>query len=657
MLSRTLCRRLTVIIVFAFLLAILSVSDASAQTTAFTYQGRLTSNSANASGNYDFTFTLFDALTGGTQVATLTKTGVTVTSGLFSVSLDFGASAFPGADRFLEISSKLSTDSTFTTLTPRQRVGPTPYAIRAQNASNADNATQLGGVSSSQYVTTTSGPTNFIQNQSASTQTANFKISGNGTAGGTLSGNILGIGTTSPNFRLHIVDNGVPSIRVDGSSTVGAWIQLNNTSTGGHNWGILSTGTNNGEGAGNLVMIDETGGGSVVIDDPLKVNGQITSTGAVSGTQYNIGSNRILGVAGASDLFVGTSAGSANTSGINNSFVGINAGQSNTNGNSNTYLGFGAGASSVSGVSNVAVGTNAGAANISIENTFIGAAAGQNNTTGLQNVFLGQQAGLSNTTENSNTFLGFSTNGSSGIFNATAIGANANVTRSNSLVLGSLTDSNGQPTDTFVGIGVSSPLVKLHVVESNLFRTLRLESSSTTGTWSELVNTSAGGHTWAILSASTSNGEGAGNLVFTDETGGGKVVMNAPLSVPSCTGCTNSSSDRNVKSNFAPVNGRSVLERLVGIPIQSWNYNSDPTSIRHIGPMAQDFYAAFKVGTDDKHINLLDEGGVALAAIQELYKINVSKDKQIEDLKSANADLTKRLETLEKAVEKLTRQQ
>ena len=657
--SRTLYRQSTGIILCAVLLAILAVSRVNAQTTAFTYQGRLTSNSASASGTYDFTFTLFDALTGGTQVATLTKTGVTVTGGLFTVSLDFGASAFPGADRFLEISAKLSTDSTFTTLTPRQQISPNPYAITAQNATNA---TQLGGVSSSQYVTTTNGPTNFVQNQSASTQTANFNISGNGTAGGTLSGNKVGIGTTSPSFKLHIVDSNVPSIRVDGSSTIGAWLQLNSTGPGGHIWGLVSSSTDNGEGAGNLVINDFTGGGHVTVDSDL------IATGSISGSQYNINGNRVLGVGGASNTFVGLSAGAANPSGINNSFAGVNAGQKNTTGNSNSYFGFGAGANNVSGVNNAALGVNAGTANTGSHNTFIGAGAesntaglfntfigefaGLNHTTGIQNVFLGGNSGASNTTENSNTFLGYNTNGTAGIFNATAIGANAKVTSSNAVVLGSLTDSNNQATDTFVGIGVTSPLVKLHVVEnsSSAFRVIRVEGSSTTGVWSELVNNSTGGHTWAIISAGTSNGEGAGNLVFTDETGGGTVFMNSPLHVPSCTGCTNSSSDRNVKSNFAPVNGRSVLERLVGIPIQSWNYNSDPTSIRHIGPMAQDFYAAFGVGSDDKHINLLDEGGVAFAAIQELYKSNQAKDQQINDL-------AKRIEALEKVVEKLTKQQ
>src|SRR5215831_11253892 len=95
-------QRTTGIILCLALLTILSVSNVNAQTTAFTYQGRLTSNSANANGSYDFVFILYDALTGGNQVGLgLQKNGVTVTNGLFTVSLDFGAAAFPGGDRFL----------------------------------------------------------------------------------------------------------------------------------------------------------------------------------------------------------------------------------------------------------------------------------------------------------------------------------------------------------------------------------------------------------------------------------------------------------------------------------------------------------------------------------------------------------------------------
>ena len=77
-------------------------------------------------------------------------------------------------------------------------------------------------------------------------------------------------------------------------------------------------------------------------------------------------------------------------------------------------------------------------------------------------------------------------------------------------------------------------------------------------------------------------------------------------------------SDRNSKTNFAAVNSRAVLERLAAIPLQTWNWKSQDASIRHIGPMAQDFFAAFNVGEDERHITTVDADGVALAAIQGL---------------------------------------
>ena len=78
-----------------------------------------------------------------------------------------------------------------------------------------------------------------------------------------------------------------------------------------------------------------------------------------------------------------------------------------------------------------------------------------------------------------------------------------------------------------------------------------------------------------------------------------------------------SASDRNVKENFAPVQPREMLEKVIALPLSSWNYKAD-TATRHVGPMAQDFYAAFGVGPGDKHIATVDADGVALAAIQGL---------------------------------------
>ena len=76
---------------------------ATAQTTEFTYQGSLNNGGTPATGNYDFEFLLYDALTGGTlQGSMLTRSSVAVTNGTFAVKLDFGGQ-FPGANRFLEI--------------------------------------------------------------------------------------------------------------------------------------------------------------------------------------------------------------------------------------------------------------------------------------------------------------------------------------------------------------------------------------------------------------------------------------------------------------------------------------------------------------------------------------------------------------------------
>jgi hypothetical protein len=157
-----------------------------AQTTSFTYQGKLTVAGSPANGNYDFQFAVFNV--DGTQIgSTLTLTSVAVTGGIFTVQLDFGANVFPGGSRFLEISVRPASVGAFTVLSPRQPISSTPYGIRTLSASTADtatNATQLGGVVASQYVTTTNGATNFIQNATTQQAGANFNISGNGTLGG-----------------------------------------------------------------------------------------------------------------------------------------------------------------------------------------------------------------------------------------------------------------------------------------------------------------------------------------------------------------------------------------------------------------------------------------------------------------------------------------
>src|SRR6266581_2312156 len=203
-------RRSAYCLLVAFGCAWLLATNASAQTTAFTYQGRLTDGGTPANGNYDLQFTLWDSASGGSQIgSTQALPAVQVSSGVFTVTLDFGANAFPGANRFLEISARHPSDPSYATLSPRQPITSTPYAVRSGNARLADtatNASQLGGVGASQYVQTSdsrlsdsrapsAGSSNYIQN-TANPQSATFNISGNGTVGGILSANAVNGSTT-----------------------------------------------------------------------------------------------------------------------------------------------------------------------------------------------------------------------------------------------------------------------------------------------------------------------------------------------------------------------------------------------------------------------------------------------------------------------------
>ena len=104
-------------------------------------------------------------------------------------------------------------------------------------------------------------------------------------------------------------------------------------------------------------------------------------------------------------------------------------------------------------------------------------------------------------------------------------------------------------------------------------------------------------------------------------------------------GAWNSVSDRALKENFTAVNGQALLDRLARVPITTWNYKGQDAAIRHIGPVAQDFYAAFGVGEDDKHISTLDPDGVALAAGQALYRLAQEQASQIAALQAENASL------------------
>ena len=95
--------------------------------------------------------------------------------------------------------------------------------------------------------------------------------------------------------------------------------------------------------------------------------------------------------------------------------------------------------------------------------------------------------------------------------------------------------------------------------------------------------------------------------------GGGRFIDTSTGAYLTSTGTWTNNSDRTKKHDLKALNTRTVLDKVARMPITSWSYKAEKPSVRHIGPMAQDFYKAFGLGLDDKHITTIDEGGVALA--------------------------------------------
>jgi hypothetical protein len=332
---------------------------AAAQTTTFTYRGKLPDGGIPLPGSYDLQFNLYEEASGADSPlnsAPIVIENVEITTDGYVVSLDFGNLFSTGADRFLEIGYRTSTSSgAFTILSQRQQITSAPYTIRSLSASTADtstNAQNLGGTEANAFVQTTDsrlsdprlpvgGSDNYIQNTTGLQSDANFNVSGTGSAG----------------------------------------------------------------------IFNAT-------------------------TQFNIGGNRVLSIAGTRNIFAGDGSG---ITGTDNSFFGYQAGMSNTTGQTNAFFGMQTGKNNTTGYNN----------------SFIGMQAGLSNTTGYNNTFFGVAAGGSITTGRNNTMLGAGANSTTNnLFYSTAIGAGASVSTSDTIVLGKVAGDNydgvPRPADTVI---------------------------------------------------------------------------------------------------------------------------------------------------------------------------------------------------------------
>jgi hypothetical protein len=515
MLTRMLNRSRIFIIALALFLC---AQAAFAQGSVFTYQGKLTDAGNPANGAYEMQFKLFDTAdvgTGAQQGDTVALPTVQVSAGIFTVPLDFTAAVFNGEPRYLEISVRPAGKAEpFTVLAPRQPLTSTPYAVRSLNSVAADGlsvacvncvtssqiasveGTQVTGAIPVESVPTGSG--NYIQNaaplqkagKNAVQQAASFNVDGDGTSGGTLSGNV--VNTTT---QYNIGGNKVLSLG-SGSTNSPLGGALDNLFLG------LMAGEGNTTGSQNSFFGRASGIGNTTGFDN-------SAFGAYSGGQVNMtgSANSFFGVSagfntstGSANMFFGRSSGFQNTTGADNSFFGVQAGrdsstgsqnsffgrasgignttgfdnssfgaysggQVNMTGGANSYFGVSAGFNTSTGNANAFFGRSAGFQNTTgFSNSFFGTQAGRDNSTGVDNSFFGRVAGIGNLTGSNNTILGSNANvGANNLFNATAIGANALVSQNDSLVLGS--------SNVKVGIGTSAPQFKLHVEAAGIVET------------------------------------------------------------------------------------------------------------------------------------------------------------------------------------------
>jgi hypothetical protein len=167
-------------------------------------------------------------------------------------------------------------------------------------------------------------------------------------------------------------------------------------------------------------------------------------------------------------------------------------------------------------------------------------------------------------------------------------------------------------------------------------------------------NTASGDYSFAAGRLATASH--AGSFVWADSSGGGSSANTDTFNIHASNGvylngALHAASDRNSKENIEAVESRAVLAKVAALPMSTWNYKTEDGGIRHMGPMGQDFHAAFGLGRDEKHITTVDADGVALAAIQGLYGVVQEKDATIAVQNERIATQQERIEVLESKLE------
>ena len=599
----------------------------------FLYQGRL--NVGNipiplpvpADGLYDFRFSLHIDLTNSEPppVPSVTNFAVAVSNGLFTTTIDSVAAIpislptppkiFTNGYPYLEIGLRTNNSlADFTTLTSRQQLLPAPYAGHARFASQAGSvasnavsaqAIQAGAITvdklangavtdakiaAAQVVKSLNG----LKDQVVLGAGSNIVLS---TQGNTV--NIAATIATGPqgaqgvpgprgltwrgNWSAssnYVADDAVQS---SGSAWLAKRTNNNVAPSGGADWSLLAQKGDTGPQGLQGVMGPTGVAGPQGATGPIGLQGPIGLTGATgaTGPQGAIGATGPQGPPGSADAWSRT-GNAGTTNGVN--FLGTTDNQPlELRVNSQPRLRMGVNGS-------VALGANTTASGAS------------------------------------STAMGFATLASGD--RSTAIGDSTTASADDSIAIGSISTASGAYS-TAMGNNAKAARKGTFVWADRVIPGLNFDPYSypEAGGIDDSFNIRASGGVHFMTAVNSTNGRPTAGMWL----GGGGSGWNVY-------------SDRQAKTNFVAVDGRAILNHLATFPILAWNYKTQDPSVRHIGPMAQDFNTAFQVGEGDKtgekrYINTLDADGVALAAIQGLNEIMKEKNAEIEELKAAVAQL------------------
>jgi len=669
------------------------LSTAHAQGTAFTYQGQLQNGTNVANGSYSFAFSLYNTNTGGSLIGTpVTNNAVGVTNGLFTTLVDFGANAFTGASNWLQIAVATNGSGTFTNLTPRQQVTPAPYAVYAESA-NATNlvgavpAVNVSGVALLSGENTFSGTQNI--NDSTDNNVLNLSDTRTGTVG---SGAQIALSDaysgSSESALIGSIGNGGGFMWRNGALELRPVARVNiykgSDVTSASQVALTVIGS-----SGNVGIGTSSPAATLEVNGNAQIDGTVTATG-FTGNGANVTNVNAAALGGISGAGFWTTNGNAGANPTNGAYLGT-ADNLPLEFHVNGVRGLRLEPTQYPDQVNVIGGSSYNTVSAEVYGATIGGGGGDNGFLNQVTGTLGTVSGGSHNTAGSDATVGGGQgNTASGLW-ATVAGGGFNTasgrysfaggnegqaTNDGAFVWadsqgGNFSSTNDDSFNVLVrggarfvtgGAGMSVDGNMTIAGVTNYNTGLKLTGSTTNGTGLAIQNTASGGHKFDLISGGASSAEGAGAFELYDETAGGfritvtpsgnvgisntspghLLVVGSAGSPAYCDGATwENGSDRNSKEGFAAIHPLQVLEKVSALPISEWKYKAEADGTRHLGPVAQDFHAAFGLnGADDKHIATVDEEGVALAAIQGLNQKLNEKDAQIADLKT-------RLEKLE----------